>query len=163
MAVNASYVYWADGGNNTIGRANLDGTSPKQNFITGAGLPCGVALDGSHVYWANEGPDTIGRANLDGTNTKQTFIPTGVSPCGLESYVPPNPFSFGRLILHKHTGTATQIVVLPGPGKLVLSGMGVKTVRKTASGGVISSFRSSPRARRRAIFTRSASSSSGSR
>jgi CSLREA domain-containing protein len=47
---------------------------------------------------------------------------------------PSNAFSFGKLTRHKHKGTATQTVTLAGPGKLVLKGKGVKTVRKTASG-----------------------------
>ena len=39
----------------TIGRANLDGTSVNQSFITGADCPAGVAVDADHVYWANPG------------------------------------------------------------------------------------------------------------
>ena len=42
LAVDADHLYWATG---TIGRANLDGTSPDQSFITGANQPCGVAVD----------------------------------------------------------------------------------------------------------------------
>ena len=37
-----AFVYWANVGGTTIGRANLDGTSSNQNFITGASSPCGV-------------------------------------------------------------------------------------------------------------------------
>ena len=36
----------------TIGAANLDGTSPNQNFIPTADNPFGVAVDGNHVYWS---------------------------------------------------------------------------------------------------------------
>ena len=40
-----AYVYWANQNNDTIGRANLDGSSPNQMFIAGADEPCGLALD----------------------------------------------------------------------------------------------------------------------
>jgi hypothetical protein len=50
---------------------------------------------------------------------------------------PSNKFSFGKLALNKHKGTATQTVKVPGAGKLVLKGKGVKTARKTASGGKV--------------------------
>ena len=34
-----AYVYWANNGTDSIGRANLDGTGVNQSFITGAGHP----------------------------------------------------------------------------------------------------------------------------
>jgi hypothetical protein len=37
-------IYWANSSNNTIGRANLDGTGANQSFITGASFPMGLAL-----------------------------------------------------------------------------------------------------------------------
>jgi virginiamycin B lyase len=79
-----AYVYWANNGSgaNSIGRANSDGTSADQSFITGADGPSGVAVDGRHIFWPNEvfnGSGTmIGRAALDGTNVDQEFI-TGAS------------------------------------------------------------------------------------
>ncbi len=79
-------VYWANAGNGTIGRANLDGTGVDQNFITGANFPVSVAVDASHIYWANEGflsGTTIGRANLDGTGVDQNFITGANSPGGV--------------------------------------------------------------------------------
>ena len=62
VAVDAQHVYWANSGNGTIGRANLDGTGVDQSFITGANCPAGVAVDGQYLYWANGGNGTIGRA-----------------------------------------------------------------------------------------------------
>src|SRR5216684_1622182 len=79
-----AFVYWANGyPTNTIGRANLDGSSANQGFITGANSPLGVAVDGAHVYWANFNTNTIGRANLDGTSPKQDFITGANLPDGL--------------------------------------------------------------------------------
>jgi virginiamycin B lyase len=89
-AVAGAHVYWAHQASGTIGRANLDGTSPDQSFITGANDPIGVTVDGSYVYWTNYASGTIGRASLDGTSPDQNFItgasdPTGVAVDG--SYV----------------------------------------------------------------------------
>ena len=78
-----AFVYWANVGGTTIGRANLDGSSPNQSFITGASGPCGVAVNSAHIYWANSTTGTIGRANLDGTSPDQSFIPGANIPCGV--------------------------------------------------------------------------------
>ena len=45
FSVNAGHIYWANLNANSVGRANLDGTSPNQSFITGARNPLGVAVD----------------------------------------------------------------------------------------------------------------------
>ena len=83
IAVDGSYVYWANTFSTTIGRAKLDGTGPNQSFITGATNPCGVAVDGSYVYWTNEGGTTIGRANLDGSSPNNGFIGGASAPVGV--------------------------------------------------------------------------------
>src|SRR5947209_3793182 len=51
MAVDGSYVYWANSGQNSIGRARLDGTQSTPLFIphaTVSGAPYTVATDGAH-------------------------------------------------------------------------------------------------------------------
>src|SRR5919205_1138024 len=78
-----AFVYWANSGTNSIGRASLDGTGASQNFIPGANAPDGVAVDGAHVYWANVNTGTIGRANLDGTDVNQSFITGANAPAGV--------------------------------------------------------------------------------
>jgi Domain of unknown function (DUF5050) len=82
VAVDASHVYWAsvDG---TIGRADLDGGNPSQDFIATAGVLCGVAVDGGHIYWASSSDGTIGRANLDGTGVNESFVSSAGRPCGV--------------------------------------------------------------------------------
>ncbi len=79
--VDGSHVYWTNWnlgsiGTGTIGRADLNGSSVDQSFITGASDPQGVAVDGSHVYWTNGSGKgfSVGRSNLDGTSVDQTFI-----------------------------------------------------------------------------------------
>ncbi len=80
MAVDGQHVYWANSSIGTLGRANLDGSSPDQSFITGASQPHGVAVDTQHVYWANLDVNTIGRANIDGTGANESFITSTTSP-----------------------------------------------------------------------------------
>jgi sugar lactone lactonase YvrE len=85
IAVDSSHVYWADSYDNTIGRANLDGTSVENNFISLAKstLPCGLAVDSGFIYWPNMGTDTIGRARIDGSQIDESFIPTAQHPCAV--------------------------------------------------------------------------------
>jgi hypothetical protein len=78
-----AYIYWSSDGAAAIGRANLDGTSPDQSFITGANEPAGIALDGAHIYWTNYPLHAIGRANLDGTSPDQSFITGATFPYGI--------------------------------------------------------------------------------
>ena len=44
VAADATHVYWGNS-SGTIGRARLDGSAVEQAFITGAGEPCGIAVD----------------------------------------------------------------------------------------------------------------------
>jgi sugar lactone lactonase YvrE len=104
VAVDAEHLYWTNAATGTvadpnlprvadgaIGRADLDGSgdlvtgSVKQNFISEANNPGGIAVNGEHIYWANRGEQgggsapentkAIGRADLDGGKADQAFIP----------------------------------------------------------------------------------------
>jgi hypothetical protein len=89
VAVDAQFIYWAEGGggNSSIGRANLDGSGVNHQFIPDQVTnPVGVAVTSSGIYWTNEvgmGAATIGHANLDGSNPNPDFIPGPVGTCGL--------------------------------------------------------------------------------
>src|SRR5918994_7429623 len=49
-----AFVYWT-GGDDKIGRANLDGTGADESFFAaGSSYAVGVAVDAEHVYWANQ-------------------------------------------------------------------------------------------------------------
>jgi virginiamycin B lyase len=76
-----AFVYWANEGGSSIGRANTDGSATDQDFIPAAG-PCGVAVDSAHIYW---GGNAVGRADIDGTDDVPGFIATGPSSdvCGV--------------------------------------------------------------------------------
>jgi uncharacterized protein YjbI with pentapeptide repeats len=69
-----SFIYWANFGDGTIGRANFDGTGVSNSFISTNDLPYGVAVDAQHIYWANSSAGTIARANLDGSEVNGSFI-----------------------------------------------------------------------------------------
>ena len=81
------YIYWANNVGSTLGRANLNGTDPNENFIEdfAGGELGGVAVYGGHIYWSGNG--TIGRANLNGTDVDPHFITTGGTwPWGVAIY-----------------------------------------------------------------------------
>ena len=83
-----AFVYWANRGGTTIGRAGLSGGGADQGFITDARAPCGVAVNGTHVHWFNRTDGAIGRAYLTGNGINQSFIPGvadegGIGGCGV--------------------------------------------------------------------------------
>src|SRR5262249_23139524 len=117
---------------NSIGRANLNGTSPNQSFITGANGPREVEVDSSHIYWANAPTGTIGRADLDGTHVDESFITGGEGPPRTPPRPPAEgPRSLGKAQLNKKRGTAKLPVDVVGSGKLELKGKGVKSASKS--------------------------------
>jgi hypothetical protein len=67
--------------NGTIARANRNGTHVDETFISGADLPCGIAVNRTHIYWGNDGSNTIGRANIDGTHINESFITLSTDSC----------------------------------------------------------------------------------
>src|SRR3954449_649122 len=73
---NANFVYWASGGQTTIGRAKLNGSGVNNAFISGLSNVGGVAVDSKYIYWTQGGSTgSIGRANLDGSGVNPNFIP----------------------------------------------------------------------------------------
>jgi hypothetical protein len=94
LAVFGEYIYWADPGGGTIGRAKLNGadkaTDVKADFIANAGIPHYVAVDSEHIYWSNagdgkDGNGTIARADIDGSpgSVKLDFITGASNPQGV--------------------------------------------------------------------------------
>jgi len=78
-----AFIYWADTQNQTIGRAENDGSGVNDSFIHTGQLPYGVAVDASHIYWANQNSNSIGRANINGTGADNSFITGITSPSGV--------------------------------------------------------------------------------
>ena len=80
-----TYLFFSNYDGTNIGRADIDGTHVKQNFITGVYDPIGLASYGDYLYWSNPGPDgspgtTIGRASLKGTGVETAIPPYPGSP-----------------------------------------------------------------------------------
>ena len=134
VAVNDSHIYWSNGSANTIGRARRDGTAIDQSFIP-TSYAYGVELDGSHVFWANYEKNAIGRANLDGSGIDPAFIGGASGPEGLAVDWAANTgagLQIAKVKRNAKKGTAKLTVSVPGPGKLVLNGKGLKRVPASA-------------------------------
>ena len=114
----AAFVYWANNGGGTIGRAGLDGTGVNQSFIAGASGPCGVAVDAL---------------------TPLTSPPPTAPP---PPPLPSNEFTLGKPKLNEKKGTARLPATVPGAGELALSGNGVKAAR--AAGAVVAKVVTAP-------------------
>jgi hypothetical protein len=72
-----AFLYWTPQSNDTIFRANADGSGISPSFITDpSGGPIGLAVDGAHVYWSrtDTSAGTIGRANINGSGVDPSFI-----------------------------------------------------------------------------------------
>lgn len=85
IAVDAGHIYWADSYEETIARANLDGTGVEDAFISlpKGTHPCGLAVNSEFIYWTSGGTHTLGRARLDGSELDLSFINTEPFPCAV--------------------------------------------------------------------------------
>jgi hypothetical protein len=90
VAVDGTYIYWADPKAGTIGRATLDGTTEVDpSFIEGPVKPQWVAVDSEYVYWTDavdgqDGNGQIGRAKkVDGSEVDPSFITGAHNPQGI--------------------------------------------------------------------------------
>jgi DNA-binding beta-propeller fold protein YncE len=92
--------------------------------------PVRIAVDcRGAVYTTTAGVDAAGQR----TSAIKRFGEPGTAPCGqpvVDLPVPSNKFTFGRLTLNKRRGTAVLFVSVPGPGRLLLKGKGIRTVRR---------------------------------
>ena len=51
IALDATHLYWTKTKDNTIGRSNLDGSEPQEEWVKDAGNPEALALDATSLYW----------------------------------------------------------------------------------------------------------------
>ncbi|MEM8558319.1 MAG: hypothetical protein AAGG50_10905, partial [Bacteroidota bacterium] len=74
------FLYWATRTDDTIARANIDGTDVNTDFITGLAQPWDVVVDDTYIYWTSQLGPAIGRARLDGTSVEPDFIDNASGP-----------------------------------------------------------------------------------
>jgi len=82
----ASKLYWVDPGNDTVKRANLDGSNIEILVDVGLVAPFGLAIDSveGKIYWSDVAANTISRAGLDGSNV-ETLVDAGLAdPAGVD-------------------------------------------------------------------------------
>ncbi len=105
LAVDGTYLYWADPNADAIGRAPIGGGAPDTAFIATGEAPDGVAVAGGHIYWTNGNDNSIGRANLDGSGVQRTWFNLGYSVYGVAVsggalyWTEPGFGDIGRLII----------------------------------------------------------------
>lgn len=56
IAIGDGYLFWANDGSFTIGRARLDGSEVENRFVKNV-YPTGVAVEGGHLYWTSSSFD----------------------------------------------------------------------------------------------------------
>ena len=83
VAVDGTWVYWANNGDGTIWRTAQDGSGSPQRLVTGADNIFGLAVDATHLYWTDPQDFKVWRAGLDGSGataiaTDQAF-PQGIA------------------------------------------------------------------------------------
>jgi hypothetical protein len=86
LAVDDEYLYWANPGGGTIGRAKLNGKEIDQAFIaTGPGSPQYVTVRNGYLYWTNAGEEETDKSVL---RKKGTIGCAKLGPSGAEDVKP---------------------------------------------------------------------------
>ncbi len=86
--------------------------------------------DGTGAEGASVSHTYMTKGTYQVTVTSEDAAGTPVSAGGTISILPSNQFAIGRLSLNRRKGTGSFAVTVPGPGRLVLAGKGVKKVTK---------------------------------
>jgi len=107
--------------------------SPAQQFVSSFSVLTspGIAIDCRGAFYVGD------YSGAPSSSKVIRYGEPGTAPCTppavpIATVVPANKFKFGKLVLNKNKGTATLTVNVPGPGRLVLKGGGVKKVTKSA-------------------------------
>jgi hypothetical protein len=121
------------------GALTYDGCITSNNVVPGCTLTPGAAAngpldaavsvtasaDGKSVYATSQNADAVVRFDREPE-------PPAVEPPP-PAQPPSNQFSFGKLKLNRHKGTAKLNVEVPGPGELVVSGKKLKPAATVAT------------------------------
>ena len=82
LAVDGTFLYWANFSDGSIGRAGLSGAGPSEP-VQGLDGPGAVAVDAAHIYWTSPPGNAIGRSNLNGSSAAPHFISGAGNPEGI--------------------------------------------------------------------------------
>jgi hypothetical protein len=99
LATDSKYIYWANPGAGSIGRAELGCGSIDNEFILTGDQPQWVAVDAGHIYWTSSsdaeggGEGEIGRADIDG-------VPASIESDFIPGKVETGPGEFKTLVNH---------------------------------------------------------------
>ena len=134
IAVHGDKVYWSDRvgdccayPNNTIKRANLDGTH-IETLVTGLYTTLGIAISGGKMYWTDSYSSwsrappggVIARSNLDGSGIEELIETTGQAPYGIAVHggriywtdrVNWSAGGGGKILRSNLDGTGTKVLV----------------------------------------------------
>lgn len=133
----AGRVYVADRLNARVSVSQIDG-SFSSAFEAGP-APFGVALDCRGAVYVTEASSSFARVERfgePGTGSASCVVPpatpaaVGDPPQELAS----NRFRFAGLVRNRRNGYAVLLVHVPGPGRLVLKGRGVRRLARSARG-----------------------------
>jgi len=107
LALDSTYIYVTDTGNNRIQKLNKNGTFDT-GWGTGLDIPQGIAVDSNYVYVCNTGNNAVMKYNK--TGTAQTFSVAG------DSIAVTNPIdvvvdSSGRIYVLSATVTDVKVIV----------------------------------------------------
>lgn len=116
-------------------RSELDGTTGTTGVVQ-ASASGGIAVAGGRLYWSNGAEGTLSRSALDGSAKDFAFLRGADGPLGLAADTARSaPFTFGAVRRNRRRGTARLTVVLPGPGRLRLTGQGLRGAVRRAGPG----------------------------
>jgi DNA-binding beta-propeller fold protein YncE len=128
----AGRVFVADRVNNRVSVSGFDGSAPSA--FDAASEPFGVALDcrgAVYVTEASAGFARVERFGETGTAPAPCLAPTAAGSGEPDAARPPsNRFRFSGLLKNRRNGSAVLFVRVPGPGRLLLKGRGVRRLAR---------------------------------
>jgi DNA-binding beta-propeller fold protein YncE len=128
----AGWVYVTDRVNTRVSVSRLDGSSPSAFDV--ASDPFGVALDcrgAVYVTEASAGFARVERFGEPGTAPAPCLAATAAGSGEPDAARPPsNRFHFAGLLKNRRNGSAVLFVRVPGPGRLILKGRGVRRLAR---------------------------------
>jgi hypothetical protein len=106
LAVDESFLYWADSSGGTIGRASTAGGAPA-TIASGQAKPLHIAVDANTLYWVNQ----LGAAVME-------MPKAGGSPSLLAAAAEPSALAIDAMSVYWANGTDQSVMSIPKSGGL---------------------------------------------